>query len=193
MNTDFRKKNDARVTSYAAATWKKAGRNLSLTNETFTFGKANRPQTPLHGIINGDFGEEAGAALQQNSIIEFGFTFDKQKTTKSINFKTDISLFSYNYTNKIKRILLSGTSISYPVNAGNISIYGYDMKLLLYPKWDWIHFETMFSRFSSSDYSLFPSHPPLVLNQHAYIKNRYFNVLIKMRAESKKYIARIFN
>jgi len=36
---------------------------------------------------------------------------------------------------------------------------------------------------------LFPSHPPFVLNQHAYIKTRYFNVLIKMRAESEKYIS----
>ena len=126
---------------------------------------------------------------EQNSIIEFGFTFDKQKTTNPINFKTDISFFSHNYTNKIKRILLSGTSSSYPVNAGNISVYGYDMKLLFYPKWDWIHFETMLSRYSSSDYSLFPSHPPIALSQHAYIKTRYFNVIIKMRAESEKYIS----
>ena len=126
---------------------------------------------------------------EQNSIIEFGFTFDKQKTTNPINFKTDMSFFSHNYTNKIKRILLSGTSSSYPVNAGNISVYGYDINILFYPKWDWIHFETMLARYSSSDYSLFPSHPPIALSQQAYIKTRYFNVIIKMRSESEKYIS----
>ena len=126
---------------------------------------------------------------EQNSIFEFGFTFDGQKIKKPKSFKTDFSLFNHNYTNKVKRILLSGTSLSYPVNAGNISSYGYNLKLLFYPKWNWVHFETMLSGYSTPDYSFFPSHPSIMLNHHTHIKTKYFNILIKMRAEGKKYIS----
>ena len=126
---------------------------------------------------------------EQNSILEFGFTFDGQKIKKPKSFKTDFSLFNHNYTNKIKRILMSGTSLSYAVNAGNISIYGYNLKLMFYPKWNWVHFETMLSGYSTPDYSFFPSHPSIMLNHHTHIKTKYFNILIKMRAEGKKYIS----
>jgi hypothetical protein len=35
-------------------------RGVSLPNETFTYGRANRPQTPVNGIISNSFGEAAG-------------------------------------------------------------------------------------------------------------------------------------
>ena len=126
---------------------------------------------------------------EQNAIFEFGFTIEGQKSKKIKSFKTDVSLYSHSYTNKIKRILLSKSSLSYPVNAGNISSYGYSVNLLFYPKWDWLHFETMLSGYSAPDHSFFPSHPPIMLNHHTHIKTRYFNILIKMRAESKKIIS----
>ena len=84
---------------------------------------------------------------------------------------------------------MSGTSLSYPVNAGDISIYGYNAKFLFYPKWDWLYLETMLSGYSTPDYSFFPSHPPIMLNHHAHVNAKYFNILIKMRVESKKYIS----
>ena len=42
----------------------KKKRDLSLPADNFTFGKANRPQTPINGIICNDFGETSAQALQ---------------------------------------------------------------------------------------------------------------------------------
>ena len=64
MSSNFRLNNDARVTNHAASLWKRAGRNASLPAESFTYGRANRPQTPINGIISNDFGENASYALQ---------------------------------------------------------------------------------------------------------------------------------
>ena len=35
-----------------------------LPGEEFSFGRANRPQTPVDGIIRNDFGEESVSQLQ---------------------------------------------------------------------------------------------------------------------------------
>ena len=64
MSTKFRLEHDARVTNHAASLWKKVGRGASLPSENFTYGKANRPQTPIDGIISNEFGESASHALQ---------------------------------------------------------------------------------------------------------------------------------
>ena len=39
-------------------------RGISLPEESFTYGRANRPQTPIQGIIANNFGEAAGSTLQ---------------------------------------------------------------------------------------------------------------------------------
>ena len=169
----------------------KSKRFPSVSLLYFNIGNVSRTPSMDEVINNGVriLNQKLKLYPEQNSILEFGFTFDGQKTKTPKNFKTDFSLFSHTYTNKIKRILLSGTSLSYPVNAGNISIYGCSAKLLFYPKWDWVHFETMLSGYSTPDSSFFPSHPPIMLNHHAHINTKYFNILIKIRVESKKYIS----
>ena len=41
---------------------------MSLPNETFTYGRRNRPQTPINGIIGNVFGEEACSHLQNRYV-----------------------------------------------------------------------------------------------------------------------------
>ena len=89
-------------------------------------------------------------------MYEFGFTFSDKTKSKPQKFKVDFSIFSYNYVNKIKKIIISGTSSDYSVNYGNISLYGFNKKVGYYPKWSWIYFETTVSGYSSPDFSYFP-------------------------------------
>ena len=42
----------------------KKAREISLPSEGFTYGRANRPQTPIDGIINNTFGENSAQQLQ---------------------------------------------------------------------------------------------------------------------------------
>ena len=57
-NHAFRKVNDARIVPVVKPKVNK------LPGEEFSFGRANRPQTPVDGIIRNDFGEESVSQLQ---------------------------------------------------------------------------------------------------------------------------------
>lgn len=61
---DYRKDHDSRI-PFGISALKTHHRGISLPNEGFTYGRANRPQTPIMGIIGNNFGEAAGANLQQ--------------------------------------------------------------------------------------------------------------------------------
>jgi hypothetical protein len=59
---DFRRNNDVRI-PFGVSALKTHNRGISLPNEGFTYGRANRPQTPIMGIIGNNFGEAAGENL----------------------------------------------------------------------------------------------------------------------------------
>ena len=61
-NYKFRKTNDARI-PFGMSALKGHQRGISLPHESFSYGRANRPQTPLGGIITNNFGEMAGQEL----------------------------------------------------------------------------------------------------------------------------------
>ncbi len=52
---EYRSNHDARI-AFGVTNEKK----ISLPSEDFTFGKRNRPQTPVNGIISHVYGEMAG-------------------------------------------------------------------------------------------------------------------------------------
>lgn len=56
-NNAYRKQNDARITT------KHHQKVNRIPEEGFSYGRANRPQTPVEGIIRNDFGEESVATL----------------------------------------------------------------------------------------------------------------------------------
>ena len=130
-----------------------------------------------------------GLAPEKKSIYEMGFSFNDKTKTKPQKFKIDFSCFGHIYTNRINRILISGTSLYYPVNVGNISIYGFNNKLVYFPKWSWAHFETTVSGYSTPDFSFFPSHSAILVNHHTFFSTKYFDILIKLRSEGGKYIS----
>jgi len=59
----FRQNHDVRI-PFGVSALKSHHRGISLPNEWFTYGRANRPQTPIMGIIGNNFGEAAGENLQ---------------------------------------------------------------------------------------------------------------------------------
>jgi len=56
--SNFRKSNDARVAFGVINE-----RTIKLPGGEFTYGKKNRPQTPVYTIIANNYGEEASNAL----------------------------------------------------------------------------------------------------------------------------------
>ena len=61
-NYQFRKTHDARI-PFGLSALKQRG--LSLPHESHTFGKKNRPQTPVKGIILNSYGETAREDIQE--------------------------------------------------------------------------------------------------------------------------------
>ena len=70
-NQKYRQTHDARIPFGVSAL--KHNRGVSLPNEAFSYGRANRPQTPVGGIISNSFGEAASQILQTRygNIKEF--------------------------------------------------------------------------------------------------------------------------
>ena len=77
-----------------------------MPNE-FTYGRANRPQTPINGIIGNRFGEEAGSMLQSRykhlkdvkknysprSFLEVRYTNAKLKADEFTKTKNTFDVF----------------------------------------------------------------------------------------------------
>ena len=59
--TSFRKNNDIRMQTHKL--WNPKKVDGVLKPEGFIYGRANRPQTPVDGIIANNFGETAAQAL----------------------------------------------------------------------------------------------------------------------------------
>ena len=115
-NYVFRKTNDSRI-PFGMSALKGHHRGISLPHESFSYGRANRPQTPLGGIITNNFGEMAGAELQskykqiqvfkgQNSPknkIEVRYTNAKMKAEEFIKTKNSFDFNSSKNEFKLKR------------------------------------------------------------------------------------------
>jgi hypothetical protein len=56
----FRSSHDARI-PFGVLNEK----HIMLPSDSFTFGKRNRPQTPVNAIISNTFGEQAGNEMKQ--------------------------------------------------------------------------------------------------------------------------------
>ena len=64
---------------------KMSGKQITLPEEKFTYGKPNRPQTPIETIINNNFGENASHTLQ--SRYHHLKSFKKYNTPKCNNIE----------------------------------------------------------------------------------------------------------
>jgi hypothetical protein len=58
----YRKTHDHRI-PFGMDALKMSGKQITLPEEKFTYGKPNRPQTPIETIINNNFGENASHTL----------------------------------------------------------------------------------------------------------------------------------
>ena len=108
--------NDARI-PFGMSALKGKSRGLSLPHESFSYGRANRPQTPVGGIITNNFGEMAGAELQQKyqqikeykfkqsprGKIEVRYTNAKLKAEEFIKTKNSFDLTHTRQDFKLKR------------------------------------------------------------------------------------------
>jgi hypothetical protein len=66
----YRSSHDARI-PFGVLTEK----HILLPGETFTFGKRNRPQTPVNAILANYFGEQAGSQMQQRYVDQKSMVF----------------------------------------------------------------------------------------------------------------------
>ena len=130
-----------------------------------------------------------GLVPEKKLMSEIGFTFSDKTKSEPQKFKVDFSIFSHNYSNKIKKIIISGTSSDYSINYGNINFYGFNKKVGYYPKWNWTFFETTVSGYYTPDFSYFPNHPAIMLIHKTTINTKYFDMMIKIISEGEKYIS----
>ena len=79
-NYKFRQNHDNRIPFGLEALKNKGS---SIPNDSFTFGKRNRPQTPVKGIILNDYGETAGMCLQEKyRVLKESKTINSPRNNK---------------------------------------------------------------------------------------------------------------
>lgn len=112
-NYKYRKVNDVRIPVGIAAS---KIRGISLPNDGFAYGRANRPNTPVDPVISNAFGEGASANLQSRyahlkqfkkvnspkcNNIDIRYTHAKTKAEEFIKSKTSFEIAKKEF--KLKR------------------------------------------------------------------------------------------
>ena len=104
-NYEFRKHHDSRI-PFGVSALQNNRRHVSLPQEGFTYGRRNRPQTPIDGIIGNNYGEEAFqhiqtryAQMKMSKIHsspqqpDIKFTYAQMKANEFVKTKNSFDLF----------------------------------------------------------------------------------------------------
>jgi len=127
---------------------------------------------------------------EKKSMYEMGMKINSNdKSDRS--YVLNISIFSYQYYDKIKQIYLSGTPIKYPINFGRASLSGIETNLTYQPKIEWINFKTYLSNYYFSDPTAFQLQPDKMLRNIMTINNKWFNMELIQRSESSRQITTV--
>ena len=130
---------------------------------------------------------------EQKSTYEVGYRLIKKPNKGESSYNFNISFFNYQYLNKIKNINFSGTPVQYTINSGNASLFGFDANITLKPAVDWIEFKWILSNYYFSDPLAFQLQPEKMIRNIIAINNKWFNVDLINRSESKKTLSSISN
>ena len=128
---------------------------------------------------------------EQKSTFEIGYRLNREPRVGESSYELNTSFFYYNYLNKMKNIIISGTPAQFIMNSGEAHIFGFDSKLELKPTVSWISFKFLLSNYFYSDPLSFPMQPDKVFKNIITLNSKGISIDIINRNEGEKVLSSI--
>ena len=129
--------------------------------------------------------------IESKLMKEFGLKINSHVKQNAPNFNSSISYFNYSYKNKIKTIQYSGSSLQFPLNDGDASISGIDIKTEVFTNKKIIGFRSIYSVYDYSDQLSFSMQPLSILRNNILFKLGSFQAKITLKKEGKRALSTI--
>ena len=129
--------------------------------------------------------------IESKLMKEFGLKINSLVKQNAPNFTSSISYFNYSYKNKIKTIQYSGSSLQFPLNDGDASISGIDIKTEVFTIKKILGFRSIYSVYDYSDQLSFSMQPLSILRNNILFKLGSFQAKITLKKEGRRVLSTI--
>ncbi len=129
--------------------------------------------------------------IESKLMKEFGLKVNSHVKQNAPNFNSSISYFNYSYKNKIKTIQYSGSSLQFPLNDGDASISGIDIKTEVFTIKKMLGFRSIYSVYDYSDQLSFSMQPLSILRNNILFNLGSFQAKITLKKEGRRVLSTI--
>ena len=128
---------------------------------------------------------------EQKNTFEIGVKFEEINQNPQKKYHGTISCFRYNYIDKIKHVYFSTSPSYFPINAGYVSLKGFDSKFFYKTDMDWLLISQSFAYYIFDDPNAFPFQPEKNIRNKIQLKTKFFNIDLIYKIEGKRQITSI--
>ena len=130
-----------------------------------------------------------GLVPEYKKLFEMGIKIEND--TEKPYYAINISGFTYQYSNKIKQVQLTGVPIQFPINFGEASLSGFDSNLSFSSITKWFNFSSSYAYYLFSDPMAFQLQPDKMVRNKITLKIKWFQLDLIHRSESARQVTSI--
>ena len=132
-----------------------------------------------------------GLVPEYKKLFEMGIKIENKNDHETPSYAINVSGFTYQYSNKIKQVQLTGVPIQFPINFGEASLSGFDSYLSFSSITKWFNFSSSYAYYLFSDPMAFQLQPEKMVRNKITLKIKWFQLDLIHRSESARQITSI--
>jgi hypothetical protein len=132
-----------------------------------------------------------GLVPEYKKLFEMGIKIENKNDHETPSYAINVSGFTYQYSNKIKQVQLTGVPIQFPINFGEASLSGFDSNLSFSSITKWFNFSSSYAYYLFSDPMAFQLQPDKMVRNKITLKIKWFQLDLIHRSESARQVTSI--
>jgi len=132
-----------------------------------------------------------GLVPEYKKLFEMGIKIENNNDHETPSYAINVSGFTYQYSNKIKQVQLTGVPIQFPINFGEASLSGFDSNLSFSSITKWFNFSSSYAYYLFSDPMAFQLQPEKMVRNKITLKIKWLQLDLIHRSESARQITSI--
>jgi hypothetical protein len=132
-----------------------------------------------------------GLMPEYKKLFEMGIKIENKNDHETPSYAINVSGFTYQYSNKIKQVQLTGVPIQFPINFGEASLSGFDSNLSFSSITKWFNFSSSYAYYLFSDPMAFQLQPDKMVRNKITLKIKWFQLDLIHRSESARQVTSI--
>jgi hypothetical protein len=132
-----------------------------------------------------------GLVPEYKKLFEMGIKIENKNGHETPSYAINVSGFTYQYSNKIKQVQLTGVPIQFPINFGEASLSGFDSNLSFSSITKWFNFSSSYAYYLFSDPMAFQLQPDKMVRNKITLKIKWFQLDLIHRSESARQVTSI--